>query len=38
MKDEIDDIPAVYLLYVILGILTMVAVAAFLIARMAQQL
>lgn len=33
MKDEIDDIPATYLLYVVIGILAMVAVAIILIAR-----
>jgi hypothetical protein len=34
MKDDLDDIPVVYLLYVLLAILGMVAAAAIVIARM----
>jgi hypothetical protein len=34
MKDDLDDIPVAYLLYVLLAILVMVATAAILIARM----
>jgi hypothetical protein len=34
MKDDLDDIPMVYLFYVLLAILVMVAAAAIVIARM----
>ncbi len=34
MKDELDDIPVAYLLYVLLAIFVMVAAAAIVIVRM----
>ena len=34
MKDDLDDIPVVYLLYVLLSILLMITAAVIVIARM----